>query len=484
MWPDALNTGALTRLMPTLDLDILNENAARAIEDVVRERFEERGHVLVRIGLPPKRAVLFRTIEPFPKITANVTAQSGTAEKVELLGDGQQVICFGIHPDTQQPYTWTGGEPGQIKLEDLPYVREEEARQLVDDIVALLVKDFGYKRTAGRPKRPKLSKGNGVDAETAGAADWQYLFDNIRDGKSLHDSLRDLAAKLIASGTSPGAVVNQLRALMEWSAAPRDDRWQARYKEIPGLVDSAVEKFRTEAKPQAAPASSCEIEETLAVFQRWLLLQDTTPIYAVLGTVAANLLPGDPVWLGLIAPPSSAKTEILNSVSSLPYVVQAATLTPAGLLSGTPKKQQHASAKGGLLRQIGAFGIICLKDFGSILSMRPDAKAEALAALREIFDGAWTRVLGTEGGRVLEWKGKVGLVFGATGVMDAHHSVISGMGDRFLLNRLIPDRGQFKRALSHTGAATKQMRQELAEAVARLFAGPRQEPRPLDDAEF
>jgi hypothetical protein len=61
------------------------------------------------------------------------------------------------------------------------------------------------------------------------------------------------------------------------------------------------------------------------------------PVYSVLGAVAANLLPGDPVWLGLVAPPSSAKTEILNSLSSLTYAVPAATLTPAGLLSGTPK---------------------------------------------------------------------------------------------------------------------------------------------------
>ena len=46
-------------------------------------------------------------------------------------------------------------------------------------------------------------------------------------------------------------------------------------------------------------------------------LRDETVIYAVLGTIAANLLPGDPVWLGIIAPPSSAKTEILNSVAAI-----------------------------------------------------------------------------------------------------------------------------------------------------------------------
>src|SRR5947199_9545454 len=59
-WPDAGNTGILTRTTPALDLDIVNEAAARAVEDLVRERFEERGYVLVRIGKPPKRALLFR----------------------------------------------------------------------------------------------------------------------------------------------------------------------------------------------------------------------------------------------------------------------------------------------------------------------------------------------------------------------------------------------------------------------------------------
>jgi hypothetical protein len=186
------------------------------------------------------------------------------------------------------------------------------------------------------------------------------------------------------------------------------------------------------------------------------------------------------VWLGVVGPPSSAKTEILNSILMLPNVAQAATLTPAGLLSGTPKKQRDikGGARGGLLRQIGEFGIIVCKDFGSVLSMRPDAKAEALAALRELYDGSWTRILGTDGGRSLSWKGKIGLLFGATGVIDSHYSVIGAMGDRFLLSRLAPTpQGQFSRALKHVGAATGQMRKELAEAVARLFAGRRKNRR-------
>ena len=41
MFPDAENTGALTRLMPTIDIDITLDEPAAAVEELARERFEE-----------------------------------------------------------------------------------------------------------------------------------------------------------------------------------------------------------------------------------------------------------------------------------------------------------------------------------------------------------------------------------------------------------------------------------------------------------
>jgi Bifunctional DNA primase/polymerase, N-terminal len=41
VWPDAINTGVLTRYMPALDIDILNEEAARAIEELTREKYRK-----------------------------------------------------------------------------------------------------------------------------------------------------------------------------------------------------------------------------------------------------------------------------------------------------------------------------------------------------------------------------------------------------------------------------------------------------------
>jgi hypothetical protein len=259
-------------------------------------------------------------------------------------------------------------------------------------------------------------------------------------------------------------------------------------------VDAELERIRRERKEReakqgngsAAPAvTPCTIDQALEVFERWLVLPDRTPVLAVLGAVAANYLPGDPVWLGVVAPPSSAKTEILNAISLLPNVVPIATLTVGALLSGTPKKSRDKGAKGGLLRSIDKFGIASLKDFGSVLSMHTETRAEVLAALREIFDGAWTRHLGTDGGRTLHWQGKLGLVFGSTPAIDAYHAVIGSLGDRWLLSRMAPVTGkqQFRQALKHGGGTVAQMRKELAEGVAALFAGRRAEPQSVSDQE-
>ena len=165
-WPDAINTGVLTRLTPALDLDLLNGDAAAAAEDYVRERFEEGGYVLTRIGRAPKRAILFRTQEPFAKIVANLVAPNGSAEKIEFLADGQQVACFGIHPETQRPYSWHKSAPGEIAREDLPYIREAEASALVDGLAEMLVADFGYVRAAERPRRKKSSADAGTVRHT------------------------------------------------------------------------------------------------------------------------------------------------------------------------------------------------------------------------------------------------------------------------------------------------------------------------------
>jgi hypothetical protein len=157
-YAEAMNTGILTSTNPTIDVDITNPNAADAVEALAREHFEERGRIMVRFGQAPKRAILLRTDEPFKKIKRWFTAPDNGPQQIEIMCDGQQVVVFGIHPTTQRPYSWHGGEPGEIKSADLPYVREADVRIFIDAAAELLIKEFGFKaKDNGKPK----SDGNG-----------------------------------------------------------------------------------------------------------------------------------------------------------------------------------------------------------------------------------------------------------------------------------------------------------------------------------
>lgn len=234
----------------------------------------------------------------------------------------------------------------------------------------------------------------------------------------------------------------------------------------------------------AGETAPSPLDQTVAAFTSWLYLPDLTPLYATLGAVAANQLEGDPVWLLIVAPPGGTKTEILQSCSRLPFTQMASTITVASLLSGVAPKERARNARGGLLREIGSFGVLILKDYTSILSMNRDARAEVLAALREIYDGVWVRHVGTGGGQTLAWEGKLGLVAGCTDEIEKHYGAMAMMGERFLQVRAnVTDRQeQARRALSH-GRREKQMRDELAAAVTALLDGQLCEPRDLTPAE-
>ena len=103
------NTGMRAARVPALDVDILDPEGARVARDTLRQLLEGRGKILERVGLHPKFAILLRTDTPFKKITRKFRDKSGTAHKIEVLADGQQIAVAGIHPDTKEPFRWRGG---------------------------------------------------------------------------------------------------------------------------------------------------------------------------------------------------------------------------------------------------------------------------------------------------------------------------------------------------------------------------------------
>lgn len=207
-------------------------------------------------------------------------------------------------------------------------------------------------------------------------------------------------------------------------------------------------------------------------FRKWMGADyDLQALDAVLAAAAGDQLAGDPVWLLLLSGSGNAKTETVAALSGAGATTVSTITSPGALLSATAKKEVTKDATGGLLRQVGDRGILVIKDFTSILSANRDLRTENLAALREIYDGRWVRLVGTDGGRALEWNGRLIVVGAVTTAWDTAHSVIAAMGDRFVIVRVDSTKGREaagRQAIGNTGHEVE-MRADLSRAVARVL---------------
>lgn len=201
-------------------------------------------------------------------------------------------------------------------------------------------------------------------------------------------------------------------------------------------------------------------------FERHLYLPDLVAVDVAAATVIAHRQDGDPLWLQLVSPPSAGKTEIIQSLTGCPEVYKLSSLTGQTFVSGFKGRSSS------LLNRLEDQGLsfLVLKDFTTVLSLHRDARSEILGALREIYDGEFSKDFGN--GTSVAWSGRLGFLAGVTPVIDRHHQVLAVLGQRFLMLRLPPeDRDTITtRALAMRGRET-QIRAELREAMTSFIAG-------------
>lgn len=153
--------GLLTRHTPAIDIDFLDKAIGDEVQALAKKMLGESP--LLRIGKAPKRLLVYRTDQPFPKIKSRVVlAPNDSADSkghaVEILGDGQQFVGFGIHPDTGNPYHWPNSTPFEISAQDLPAITEAQARAFidaVDGLIAFLLIPAGWKYKVAPKADPK-----------------------------------------------------------------------------------------------------------------------------------------------------------------------------------------------------------------------------------------------------------------------------------------------------------------------------------------
>jgi len=153
-------TGILTAVTPAVDVDVRVLEVAEAIDHVV---LRVVGDAPIRIGRAPKRLRLCRTLTSFSKLATPEYTLPGDKptdkpHKVEVLGDGQQFVAFGIHPDTGHPYHWLDFSPLDLERQDLPELTAGKADEIVAEADQLLRRAGGRirSRSAGTSKPASL----------------------------------------------------------------------------------------------------------------------------------------------------------------------------------------------------------------------------------------------------------------------------------------------------------------------------------------
>lgn len=152
------NIGINTRFTPAVDIDVYDDELASEMECYLEQKY---GDICVRVGQAPKRLVAFRTTTPFRKMFSSYN-DGKTAHKLEILGQGQQFVAYGIHPDTKKPYTWTSlDDIASVDAADLPLLTHVDAQEIIEHF-NMLCEDRGWK---------KLSSTLGGVVRDAGEAD-------------------------------------------------------------------------------------------------------------------------------------------------------------------------------------------------------------------------------------------------------------------------------------------------------------------------
>jgi hypothetical protein len=196
-------------------------------------------------------------------------------------------------------------------------------------------------------------------------------------------------------------------------------------------------------------------------FQKWLYIPDTMVLDILFGTIIANRLQGEPIWLFLVAPPAGMKSALLMTLSDAPKIVTATSLTPHSLISG-------ANFAGGsdpsLIPRLNN-KILVIKDFTTILNMNQMARDEIIGILRDAYDGKTEKNFGN--GVFRSYKSKFGVIAGVTPAIELYAEEHSALGERFLRFKIfLADEYEVLKRAARNVMSEIDMRKELSEITA------------------
>lgn len=283
--------GIATRDTPAVDIDIRDEEVAQLVDDYVTELL---GEAPMRVGRWPKRLRVFRTDEPFTKLSSPRYSEDavqiseggktkwralGDIHQVEILGDGQQFAAYHVHPDTHRPYQWRTEEnhPAITPAEDLPTITREQAELIIDYFTSLAEARGWIAMSKGRLGRVA---GLGDDDDwTAGIKEPMPIgIDEVRndlmalEGRESYDGWFEVLAALYhqTQGSEDGRTLAHewCSELSNYDAQEIDEKWDGGHLEArPGKEPVTWRSIKHYLKTEAADKKVAAVQGFKAAFR-------------------------------------------------------------------------------------------------------------------------------------------------------------------------------------------------------------------------
>ena len=208
----------------------------------------------------------------------------------------------------------------------------------------------------------------------------------------------------------------------------------------------------------------------LREYRKWLELPRIQPIDVMYGSVFANRLSGDPLWMFLVGPPGCGKTEQLMTLNEAPLIMTTTSLTSAALISGA---NFFGGGDPSLIPRLNGKALI-IKDFTTILKMHYQQRDEIFGILRDAYDGRVEKWFGTGTHRMYE--SCFGILAGVTPAIEEYSAMFAVLGERFIKYRFPPvtyavECRIIRRALLNI-AKEPELRAELMEISAETLNRP------------
>lgn len=205
------------------------------------------------------------------------------------------------------------------------------------------------------------------------------------------------------------------------------------------------------------------LQQVEAVLRRHYEIKDWIGVELILGAAVAHYSIGEMLWLRLIGPSRSGKTELLRGIAEHIDSVKMEVLTPAAIRGGLKKGPKVLDRINGKL--------VITKDMASMLTSRKEARNEIFGVLRGIKDGYLTSDFGSEEG-FLHQKAKFDWILATTEIFEQFRMLESLLGERFIDLRWRPGNREemaYKAGKNNPYLETV-IRPEIASAICSLLS--------------